>query len=105
MCKTKMKTNLYYVNICKHEHEMNMTRLWCKIIFVTLALGLRPMQGLTKVWGSSVKPNSHISCSGIVERCEGMNPHTLKWAPFSELKSRWISEFLDHDCKGQNSLD
>jgi hypothetical protein len=21
MCKTNMKTNLYYANICKHEHE------------------------------------------------------------------------------------
>ncbi len=27
-----MKTNFYYVNICKHEHEKNMTRLWCKIM-------------------------------------------------------------------------
>jgi hypothetical protein len=22
----------YYVNICKHEYENNMTRLWCKIV-------------------------------------------------------------------------
>jgi hypothetical protein len=27
-----MKTNLYYANICKHEHENNMKRLWCKIV-------------------------------------------------------------------------
>ncbi len=32
MCKTNMKTNLYYVNICKHEHEKNITRIWCKIM-------------------------------------------------------------------------
>jgi len=32
MCKINMKTNFYYVNICKHEHEKNMTRLWCKIV-------------------------------------------------------------------------
>ncbi len=32
MCKTNVKTNLYYVNICKHKHEKNMTRLWCKIV-------------------------------------------------------------------------
>ncbi len=32
MCKTNMKTNIYYVNIYKHEHEKNMTRLWCKIV-------------------------------------------------------------------------
>jgi hypothetical protein len=32
MCKTKMEMNIYYANICKHEHEKNMTRLWCKIM-------------------------------------------------------------------------
>jgi hypothetical protein len=32
MCKTNMETNIYYDNICKHEHEKNMTRLWCKIV-------------------------------------------------------------------------
>jgi hypothetical protein len=32
MCKIKVKTNLYYTNICKHEHEKNMTKLWCKIV-------------------------------------------------------------------------
>jgi hypothetical protein len=30
MCKTFMKMNFYYVNICKHEK--NMTNLWCKIM-------------------------------------------------------------------------
>ncbi len=35
MCKTNMKTYFYYVNICKHEHEKNITRLWCKIMFKT----------------------------------------------------------------------
>ncbi len=32
MCKTNLETNLYYVNICKHEHENNMTKPWCKIV-------------------------------------------------------------------------
>jgi len=27
-----VKMDLYYANACKHEHEKNMTRLWCKII-------------------------------------------------------------------------
>ncbi len=27
MCKTNVKTNLYYVNICKHEYENNMTKI------------------------------------------------------------------------------
>ncbi len=32
MCKTNMKMNFYYANICKYEHEKNMTRLWFKIV-------------------------------------------------------------------------
>jgi len=32
MCKTNVKTDIYYANMCKHEHEKNMTRLWCKIM-------------------------------------------------------------------------
>jgi hypothetical protein len=32
MCKINMKMDMYYANICKHEHENNMTRLWCKIV-------------------------------------------------------------------------
>ncbi len=32
MCMINVKTNLYYDNICKHEHEKNLTRLWCKIV-------------------------------------------------------------------------
>ncbi len=32
MCKTNMKMDLYYANICKHKHEKNMARLWCKIV-------------------------------------------------------------------------
>ncbi len=33
MCKSNVKMKFYYVNICKHERENNMTRLWCKIVF------------------------------------------------------------------------
>ncbi len=32
MCKINVKINIYYVNKCKHEHEKDMTRLWCKIV-------------------------------------------------------------------------
>jgi hypothetical protein len=32
MCKTNVEMNFYYVYICKHEHEKNLTRLLCKIV-------------------------------------------------------------------------
>jgi len=31
-CKTNVIFLIYYVNICKHEYENNMIRLWCKIV-------------------------------------------------------------------------
>jgi hypothetical protein len=34
--------DLYYVNICKHEHEKNITRLWCNIVPKT---GLEHIEG------------------------------------------------------------
>jgi hypothetical protein len=30
-----MTTYFYYVNICKHKYEKNMTRIWFKILFKT----------------------------------------------------------------------
>jgi len=35
MCNTKEKMDFCYANICKHEHEKNMTRVWCKIVLKT----------------------------------------------------------------------
>ncbi len=35
MCKTNIQMNQHYANIYRHEHEKNMTRLWCKIILKT----------------------------------------------------------------------
>jgi hypothetical protein len=32
MCHTNVEREIYYANICKYEHEKNMTRLWCKIV-------------------------------------------------------------------------
>jgi hypothetical protein len=46
----------------------------------TLVLGSRPRQGFTKVQAKSeVGITFHVP--GNVGECEGMNPHTPKWAP------------------------
>jgi hypothetical protein len=37
--------NFYYANICKHEHENNMTRLWCKIVFMIHVEQIKGNQG------------------------------------------------------------
>jgi hypothetical protein len=46
ICKTNMETHIYYVNICKHEHEKNMTRLWCKIMLKTGVEQTKENEGL-----------------------------------------------------------
>ncbi len=40
MCKTNVKTNFYYVNICKPEHEKYMTRLWGKTKLIGANFGV-----------------------------------------------------------------
>jgi hypothetical protein len=47
------------------------------IVVATLTLGSRPKQGLTKV-GAKSEPTFHDPWN--VGECEGMNPHTPKWA-------------------------
>jgi len=32
MCKTNVKMNIYFINICKYEYEKNMTMLRYKIM-------------------------------------------------------------------------
>jgi len=44
-------------------------------------------------------------------KCEGMNPHTPKGtsilgvSSLGSLESRWTPEFLESNCRGQNSMD
>jgi hypothetical protein len=47
----------------------------------TLALGLRPKQGLAKMRAKSESPRVTFYALGNVGKCEGMNPHTPKWTP------------------------
>jgi hypothetical protein len=51
MCKKNVKTNFYYINIYKHEHEKNMTRLWCKIMFkISVKQILKNEKGRTSIY-------------------------------------------------------
>jgi hypothetical protein len=45
-----METYLYYPNICKHEHEKNMTRLWCKIVPKTNVEQMKGNEGFTCIY-------------------------------------------------------
>jgi hypothetical protein len=50
MCKTNMKMDIYYANICKHEHEKNMTRLWCKIVLKLVLNKQKEMKGFIFIY-------------------------------------------------------
>jgi len=45
-----MKTYFYYTNICKHEHENNVTRLWYKIVPKTNVEQTKEMKGLIPIF-------------------------------------------------------
>ncbi len=50
MCKIKVKTNLYYANICKHEHEKNdKVMLQDHVLKLVLNI-LKKMKGLTSIY-------------------------------------------------------
>jgi hypothetical protein len=46
MCKTNVKMNIYYANICRHKYEKNMTRLWWKIM---PKIGVEHTKGKNKI--------------------------------------------------------
>jgi hypothetical protein len=50
-------------------------------IVATLTLGLQPRQGLTKFAGQEWSPWVTFHTPRTAGECEGMNPHTPKWAP------------------------
>ncbi len=50
MCKINVKIEFYHVNICRHEHEKNMTRLWCKIMPKMVLKKLKEIRGRTSIY-------------------------------------------------------
>jgi len=72
------------------------------IVVTTLALGLRPRQGLVKVRTKS-EPKSHISCRSARE-CKGMNPHTPKWAPTLGVGVSMESQIFKRQIQGSNFI-
>jgi hypothetical protein len=64
--KTNVEMDFYYVNICKHEHEKNVTRLWCKIMLKIGVVNIEKMRGLIlfiPLWGpSSKKLSKRLLC-------------------------------------------
>jgi len=43
--------NIYCANICKHEHEKNITRLWFKIVFkIDVEQSKKKMKSFTSIY-------------------------------------------------------
>jgi hypothetical protein len=55
-----------------------------KLPITTLALGSQPRQGLTKVQANRSLGVTFYAPESVGQ-CEGMNPHTPKWAPTLEI--------------------
>jgi hypothetical protein len=85
--------------------SFRMSTLKSPIIVATLTLGLRPMQGLAKVWAKKEARKSHLMLLGMKE---GVKRWTFTFPnefAFWELESQWTFESSKSNCKGQNPLD
>jgi hypothetical protein len=72
-------------------------------------LGLATKAKSYKGSGQKWSPRVTFHAFRSVGKCEGMNPHTPKWAPTLgiglPMNSQWTPKFSKGDCRGQNSLD
>jgi hypothetical protein len=50
ICKTNMKVDFYYVNLCKHEHEKNLKGYGAKSCLRLMLNNLKEMKGLTPIY-------------------------------------------------------
>jgi hypothetical protein len=57
--------------------------------------------------GESQKGSPWIAshAPGSVGECEGMNPHTPKWAPTLGVEVPMDSKSSERNCRGQKTLD
>ncbi len=58
-------------------------------------------KGVSQEWNTRVTFHAPKN----VGKCEGMNPHTPKWAPTLEVGVPMDPKSSKSDCRGQNSLD
>ncbi len=79
---------------------------------VTLALGLWPTQGLTRVWkGASQEGNLEVTShapESVGENGQSVREWTLTLPselPLWELESQWTLESSKSNCRGQHPLD
>jgi hypothetical protein len=77
---------------------------YCTLNVITLALGLRPKQGLAKVRTKS-EPENQVFYSRGARKCERMNPTLSSELPLWELESQWTFESLKGNWRVQNLLD
>jgi hypothetical protein len=76
------------------------------MLFVaTLALGSQPRQGLARVRAKREARESHLMLPRVQMNVKEWTLTLLNELPFWELESQWIFEFLEGNCRGQNSLD
>jgi hypothetical protein len=76
----------------------------CTLIVATLALGLRPRQGVARLWAKRETWESLHMLPGV-QRVWGnepshsqVNSHAGSWSP------EWTPKSSERNCKGQNSL-
>jgi len=79
----------------------------CRIALnvATLALGLRPKQGLARVQDKTGAREAHLILPGVQESVREWTLTFPSELPLWELDFWWTFESLGSNCKGQNPLE
>ncbi len=97
------------INVCvitqRKRLRLTYKIKWVKCNVASLALGLRPKQGLAKVRAKCEGQESHFMLPGMWESVKEWTPTLLSELPLWELDSQWTSKFSKSNCRGQNPLD
>jgi len=73
-------------------------------LVATLALGLQPRQGLTRLLAKREARGSHLMFLGMQKSVRERTLTLSIELPFWELDSQWTPEFSEGKCKSQNPL-
>ncbi len=75
------------------------------VCVTTLALGLWPRQGLTRLQAKTKARESHLMLPKVQKNVKEWTLTLPSELPFWELEFRWTPKFSKGNCRGQNPLD
>jgi hypothetical protein len=83
------------------RHMLDLIFVICRNPNLGFTTKVRACKGASQKWAQE----SHFMLLGVQESVKEWTPTLPNELPLWELESQWTPEFLEGDCRGQNSLD